>query len=50
MGALIKSTKLERNHYRSVNDAVAHAFSGDTIELAYGHYWVNSYLIKDKPL
>ena len=50
MGALLESTKLERNHYRSINDAVAHAFPGDTIELADGHYWVNSGLIIDKPL
>ena len=50
MGALLEGTKVDYNHYRSINDALMNALPGDTIELADGHYWVNDGLLVDKPL
>mmetsp|Transcript_7652 Transcript_7652/g.22422 ORF Transcript_7652/g.22422 Transcript_7652/m.22422 type:complete len:1551 (+) Transcript_7652:1-4653(+) len=53
MGALAKRdpSKRHHNHHATIDDALAKALPGDTIELGDGHYWVNDPgIIVDKPL
>lgn len=51
MGAYTRDeSKIEANHYRTIEDAVAACTAGDTIELGDGHYWINSDIVVDKPL
>ena len=43
MGALsMNKSRLEKNHYVCIEDALLDSLPGDTIELGDGHYWVNS--------
>jgi hypothetical protein len=45
-GALtMEQSKLDQNHYVSIEDAVSSAQPGDTIELGDGHYWVKDLTI-----
>lgn len=53
MGALAnrEPSKRHHNHFATIEDALAAALPGDTIELGDGHYWVNDPgIIVDKPL
>ena len=50
MGAMLESTKLDHNHFRSIDDALSTALPGDTLELGDGHYWVNYGMEVNKPL
>jgi len=53
MGALANRDPSKRhyNHHATIEDALANALPGDTIELGDGHYWVNDPgIIVDKPL
>merc|ERR1719343_762854 len=53
MGALANRDPSRRhyNHFATIEDALASALPGDTIELGDGHYWVNDPgIIVDKPL
>jgi hypothetical protein len=43
MGALsMDKSRLDSNHYVTIQDALDDALPGDTIELGDGHYWVKS--------
>ena len=51
MGAYTRDdNKMERNHYRTLQDALQVAKAGDTIELADGHYWVTEDMIVSIPI
>jgi hypothetical protein len=52
MGALGRDpTRREANHFASIEEALARALPGDTIELSDGHYWVtDAGLLFDKPI
>ena len=52
MGALTRiGDKRHHNHYNTIAEALSIALPGDTIELADGHYWVDSPgLLIDKPI
>eukprot|EP01082_Thalassiosira_pseudonana_P006045 g5467.t1 g5467 contig2:591837-593116(+) len=42
MGALVMDeSKLGKNHFRTISDAINAARPGDMIELGDGHYWIN---------
>jgi len=52
MGALaMNRSKMERNHFRTVEEALSESLPGDTIELGDGHYWLNNpKIVIDFPL
>lgn len=52
LGALVMDeSKLGKNHFRTISDAMQAALPGDTIELGDGHYFVNHPgLIINKPI
>jgi len=52
MGALaMDPAKMDKNHYKTISDALLDSNPGDTIELGDGHYWINeSTLQVDFPL
>lgn len=49
MGAATRS-KMHRNHYRSLSDALTQVQPGDTVEFSDGHYWVNENLVVEHPV
>jgi len=52
LGALIMDkSKLGKNHFRTISDAMQAALPGDTIELGDGHYFINDPgLVVNKPV
>jgi len=52
LGALVMDeSKLGKNHFRTISDAMQAALPGDTIELGDGHYFINDPgLVVNKPI